>query len=116
MSTQRDTKEILTPMGNKLVVKSYATAREFNDIQNCYLKDAKVKLTGGVPQIEGFDPASDFEATKKAIELLVVSISDRVTDIVTYILDEMPVSEFDFIKEVLDELTGKKKASEPTKP
>ncbi len=108
MDTKRETKEITTSGNHKVVIKTYATGREFNEIQNCYLKDAKLNVIGGVTKIEGFSPTSEFEATKKTLELLVVSLDGIAENLVDRILD-LRVDDYNEIVEALKEVSGQKK-------
>jgi len=112
----RPTKQIETPNKFTVVVKTYATAREFEMIQQCYMAGASMKLVGKTPQIDNFDPKSDFEAQKKTIEMLVVSINGSTDNLVNVMLDDMPKEDYDVIMGELNELSGKKKALESTQP
>lgn len=108
---QRETKEFKTSGGHTIVHKTYATGREYNEIQNIYLKDAKVNVIGGVTRIEGFSANTDYETNKKAIELLVVSVDGDTSTFIEKILD-LPVKEFNEAIDVLNDLMGKKKTIE----
>lgn len=106
----RDTKDIRTSGGHVVVFYAYATGRDFNAIQSCYLEGTKIQMAGSNPVIEGFDATSDFKAKEKAIELLVVSLDGDSTDIVNRVLD-LPYGEVAEIQAALDEATGKKKTA-----
>jgi hypothetical protein len=109
---ERATKTLNTPNDFVVVVKTYATAREFEQIQQCYMEGANMKLVGKTPTIDNFDPKSEFEAQKKTIEMLVVSINESAENVVTRMLDDMPKEDYDFVMDALDDLSGKKKALE----
>ena len=104
----RPTKEFTTTEGVKIVAKTYLTGREANEIESVYTKDAKVNMSGGDVKVDGFNPNSTFEATKKTIELLVVSVNGSIENVVDTVLD-LPKSQFDEIVSFLNSLTDKKK-------
>lgn len=107
----RATKEHKIGEKHTIVVQEYATGREFNEIQNEYLKGANVNVIGGVPRIDGFNPAADSEANKKAVELLVVSLDGQQEvegkTLVDRVLD-LPYEQYNEVIEILNGLTGKK--------
>ena len=104
----RATKEIKVGE-NTVEIYTYATGREFNQIQSVYMEDAKVNIVGNVTKIDGFDPNSELKASTKAIELLVVSINGSKENVADQIQD-LPYAEFDIVMEAVNELIGKKKA------
>lgn len=111
MSNPRETKEFKTSGGHTIVHKTYATGREYNEIQSIYLKDAKVNVIGGVTKIEGFSANTDYDSNKKAIELLVVSVDGETNGYVEKVLD-LPIKEFNEVVDLLNELMGKKTLKE----
>ena len=114
MSQERPTTEIKTPSGFAVVLKTYATGRESNLIQNVYLASAKVSVVGNVPKIDGFDPTAEEKAIAKMIELLVVSVNGSNDGVVDQVLD-MPMQDYDVVVAKLNELTGKKKPENTNK-
>lgn len=109
MSTDRPTKEI--NIGEHVVkMYTYATGREFNEIQAELMKDIKVGMGGGgAPKMEGFTPVAVQDATKKTIALLVISLDGDASNVAERVLD-LPQSEYAAITDALDEVSGKKKS------
>lgn len=104
---ERATKEI--KVGEHTIkVKTYCTGGEFNQIQSVYLRSAKINVIGSTPQVAGFTAEVELEATKKAVELLVVSI-DGSTDDVIQKVEDLPYQEYAEIVDEINTLIGKKK-------
>jgi hypothetical protein len=108
MENKRETKEFTTSGGHKIVYKTYLTGREFNEIQNVYLKDTKVEMAGKEMKVEGFSPSITFKANEKMLELLVESVDGVVTNVVDTILD-LPNVETQEIIEIVGSISDKKK-------
>lgn len=104
----RPTVEFVTSKGTKLVVRSFVTGREFNEIQNTYMENAKITVVNGQPQVEGFDPKAEQTATYKLIEKLVVSVGDVRENVLEAVL-ELPSTEYLEVVEKINEISGKKK-------
>jgi hypothetical protein len=103
----RPTEEIR--VGNHtIVVKTYATGREFNEIQAVYLRNAKINMVGNAPQVSGFTAEVELEATKKALEMLVVSVDGSSENVVS-VIEEFPNDEYQKVVEKVNALLGKKK-------
>lgn len=109
MDTKRETKEVKTSGEHVVVMRTYATGREFTDIQNCILKNAKVSYVGGQPVAEGVSGSSELEANKKAVELLVVSVDGKTENVLDTVLD-LPADDYQEVVEAVKELLTKKKA------
>jgi hypothetical protein len=109
MDTQRETKKVKTKGGFEIEYYSYATGREYNQIQDIYLKDAKMTMIGNDIKIDGFNPIAETEVNKKTIELLVVSLNGVAENIVDRIMD-LPYHDYNEITEILGDVSGKKKA------
>lgn len=105
----RESREITTAGGHKLKLKTYITGREFQEIQSVYLKDAKLNMIGKEMQFQGFNPSSEFEATKKLIELTVISLDDMSEGVTDRVLD-LPYKDYQEVVAALEEMSGKKKA------
>lgn len=105
---EREKKEFTTTKGTKIVHYTYLRGRDANEIQACYTKDAKVNMVGAEVKVEGFDINADAEATKKTLELIIVSVNDSDANVVDDILD-LPNEEYKEIVEKINEITGKKK-------
>lgn len=115
MSTERATRKFTTSGKHEVTIYTYLTGREFNEIQGVLIKDVKVSAIGQDAKIDGFNPAAVDEANKKLIELAVVSITGEGIDSSKSVADlvlDLPYQETQEVMDVLDELSGKKKASE----
>lgn len=108
MDTKRETKEVKTSGGHTAVIKTYATGREFNEIQGVYLKSAQVNIINGQPAISGLSAETEMEASKKMIEMLVVMLDDSDENLVDRVLD-LPLTDYNEVIEALSEISGKKK-------
>ena len=109
MATERATKEVKTAE-HTVIVKTYCTGREFNEIEQVYLTGAKVNMVGNEVHVDGFSPTIEQDANKKAIEILVVSLDGNSEDIVNRVLD-LPHNEYLEIVNALSIVSGKKKVS-----
>lgn len=102
----RETKK-LTIEGHEFVVKTYATAREANAIQQTYLKDSKVEIVGEQPKISDFNPFVRFDVERELVNQLVVSLDGDETNIIERCLD-MPSAIYRELVDELDTLVAKK--------
>lgn len=115
---ERKTKEITTPNGFSVTVKTYCTGFEFEEIQEVYLGGAKVKLVGKTPQIEDISPKVDREARKKMIELLVVRVEGEGLEggNVVEQVGSMPREDYDAVIDELNTLSGRQQEEDFTSP
>ena len=104
---QRETKTLTTPQGKELVLKTYITGREARAIQNVYLDKLNLKQTAQGQEMDGLKGSATGEAEDKAVEMVVVSYDNKTDDLVNIILD-LPVSETNFIKQAINEVTNPK--------
>lgn len=93
-----------------LVIKTYATGREANEIEQVLLSGAKVNMIGGAMAVESFSPSIQQDANRKAVELLVVSLDGDANSVLERVLD-LPNALYLEVIEALNEALGKKKAS-----
>lgn len=107
---ERATKEFTTSGGHKVVIKTYATGREFQMIQDVYLAGTKINVEQGEVKVDGFNVGSESKAREKTIELLVVSFDGDTKDVVNKIYD-LPYQETEEILKELNEVSGKKKTA-----
>ena len=110
MATERATKKIETTGGHEVVIKTYLTGREFNEIQAILIRDMKVSTAGKEARVEGFNPAAVEESNKKLLELAIVSV-DGVRENCADIILDFPYTETQEVMDALEEISGKKKAS-----
>lgn len=104
---ERETKEIsIHPY--TFVVKTYATAREANTIQQAVFRGTKVEVIGEQPKISEFNPAAQHEVEKEMIAQMVISLDGNADNLVDRCLD-LPVDVYREIVEKLDALVSKKK-------
>lgn len=97
----RETKTFKTPLGKELIVKSYMTARERENLLNIFDELDKEILK---KQVEGKNVSlKNIESAKKYIEIMVVSYDESgksgTSDnkkIIENLLDS-PIAEYDFV-------------------
>ena len=92
----RETKVVITPLGNNnVVIKTYLTGREKRALTNIYLKgDMSFNLEG--KDIKGFKGEIIEEAENLAWKTVIVSIDGKSENIVEIILD-MRVEDYQFV-------------------
>lgn len=104
---ERETKPL--KIGERsFVVKTYATAREVNQIQQALLKGTKVSVVGDQPKIDEFNPSAQFEMECELIKTMVVSM-DGSEDFMP-ILESSPSEVWNELVVALDALVSKKKS------
>lgn len=104
----RDTKEIQVGE-NKIVVKTYATAREHQAIQQAYFKGTKFEVVGEKPNISEINPGVMFDVQQEMVRQLVLSMNGNAESVLDRCLD-LPQAEFAAVVAVLDEIVSKKKS------
>jgi hypothetical protein len=65
-------------------------------------------MVGNAPQVSGFTAEVELEATKKALEMLVVSVDGSSENVVS-VIEEFPNDEYQKVVEKVNALLGKKK-------
>lgn len=105
---ERDTTE-LTLGTNSFKVKTYATAREANAIQQAYFKGTKLEVVGDQPKISEFNPGVQFDVHQEMIRQMVVSMDESSERIVERCVD-LPNNDFAELVTALDQLISKKKS------
>jgi hypothetical protein len=103
----RETKSIKVA-GHAFTVKTYATAREANAIQQAYFIGTKLEVVGEQPKISEFNPGVQFDVQQEMIRQLVTSMDGSADNIVERCLD-LPSEHFDEVVLTLDALIAKKK-------
>jgi hypothetical protein len=97
--TDRETKEITTTHGNKVVLNSYLTGKESNELKALMYADMKINTSdasSGKVSI-GDVPASFMLAQeRKALEFLVISINGD-TNAPVAALEALPESEYNAV-------------------
>lgn len=98
----RESREITTPIdGRKIVIKTYLTGREYREIENVFLKQAKVNAAG--QQAGEFDGSMIKQAEDKLIEQAIISIDGKVEDILNRALD-FKNADFSYLVKELNEM------------
>jgi hypothetical protein len=104
----QEQREVRTPGGKKVVLKGFLTGRMKKEIERIYLASAKVTsdTAGNVKDDIAFDASADVDAEYKAIELTVISVEGcpEGKPLIDYILDDLPESDYDFIKAEVDKV------------
>lgn len=107
MINDRDTKEIVTPIGKqKVVIKEWLTGGEKRIVTNSLLKDVKLNSKENA----GFEISGEAisKAQDIAFETIVVSIDGKEGDIAKRLLD-MRSEDFDFVVTEVNLITNPEK-------
>lgn len=97
--SDRETKEITTPLNHKAVVKAYLTGREVDAILGDLFKDQQSGEKPTIPMTLGI------QRNNKLIEAALVSLDGNTENIFDR-LQELPASEKSFILNQVNELAG----------
>jgi hypothetical protein len=87
---ERETRNLVTPNGKELVLKTYLTARERNQLRDVFLKNAKVPIN------------SDGLATNEGMTVDASIITDAILNT---LLDNDPI-EYDYVAEEAGKVNG----------
>lgn len=99
--SDREQKEITTPNGIKAVIKTYLTGREYREIENVFLRQAKVNVAG---QASGdFDGSVVKQAEDQLIQQAVISLDGSSENILERFLD-LRNEDFSFLVGQLNEM------------
>lgn len=90
-----------------ITVKTYATAREHQAIQQVLLKDAKFDVAGETPKLNDFDPTVMFAMNEETVRQMVVAMDGSAENLVDRCLD-LPSADFDELIAALSDLVSKK--------
>lgn len=107
---ERETRNLVTPNGKELVLKTYLTARERNGLRDVFLKNAKVPIgSDGISMDQGLTvDASIITESQNALLTIVVTKYGDLTDadaILGALLDSDP-SEYDYVAEEAGKVNG----------
>lgn len=113
--TPRETRDIVTPAGNKLTVYTYLTGRETRELQTPYLKTAEEYPKATIDD-KGLR-AAIYEAVQNlTLKMLIVSFNDKTDGQDGFVLNDaildLPSQEFNFIVRKLNEITAPPDAEE----
>jgi hypothetical protein len=109
---ERETKTITTPGGRTVVLRSYLTGREENELKGILYADLKMNaddLQSGKMSITDIPASFVVKQEEKAIELLVVSVDGKSENAAQAVLD-LPSSDY---ASIVDEIN---KLRNPTTP
>jgi len=99
----RETKEITTPGGHKVVLKTYLTGRETNELKSVMYSALKMNMDdaqSGKVAVNDVPGTFIVEQERKALEILLVSLDGDATGPIDRLLD-LPSAEYEaVIKEV----------------
>jgi len=105
----RETVELKTSGGHSVVHKTWLSGREFNQIESVYLAAANMQIgEDGKPKMGTINPNIEMDASKKLIEVSVVSVDSKTESLVDTVLD-LPVEEYNEVISALKKISGKKK-------
>jgi hypothetical protein len=103
---ERETKEITTPLGHKVVLRSYLTGREANELKAVMFSAVKMNMDDvqsgkiGVGEVPG---TFLVEQEKKALDILLVSLDGDTNAPVDKLLD-LPSTEYDAVVKAVNEI------------
>lgn len=101
----RETQTIITPSQKELVIKTYLTARERNELRAVYLNDVVIDpQSGGLAKMEIKGSLIEVAETK-LINLAVVSYDNSEIDILNRLLEGRP-EEYDFVLSEVNKLNN----------
>ena len=109
--SDRESKEIITPVDKKkIVIKTYLTGREYNEVEKIFLASSKIEI-GGQPA--SFSGSVVKDAEIKLIEQAVISVDSDDKDVANKVLD-LKQADYSFVVKELNEMKysqpeGKKK-------
>lgn len=84
---QRETKTVTTPSGKSVVIHTYLTGREANEIKKAMYKSMKIDMSTGQPVVTDLTGEFMLEQEQKLLEKFVVSIDGKTENVLNAILD-----------------------------
>lgn len=103
---ERETKELKTPNGHKVVYKAWLTGREKREIQNVFLQDMEVEV--GKEASQKINAGLANKAQDKTIEMMIVSVDGEKEKVLDKVLD-LRSEDFEAIINTLNSLETPKK-------
>ena len=104
----RETKEITTPLGHKVVLNAYLNGREANEIKALVFGALKMSVDDAAAgKVTGNDiPATVIiDRDRKTLQFLLVSV-DGATNAPIELLEELPASEYAAVVEAMNEIVN----------
>lgn len=96
---ERETREFVTPAGNKVVLKTYLTGKESNDLKALMYAELKINASDAATgKVSLADMPAGFiiQQEQKAFQFLLVSINDNATDPLAT-LENLPEAEYNAV-------------------
>lgn len=104
MQTNRETKELKTGV-NTLVVKTYITGGEMNEIEDMLLDKMSLNNTSGKVEVQTLNGKMLREQRNKLIELVVVSVNGVAENILEAVKN-LPYDEYKKVTDYVESLGG----------
>ena len=101
---ERNTKEVVTVGGHKVVLNTYLTGGEGQQLKAVLFNGMKMSmddLTSGVAKVTDVPAGIVLDQQRKAFEFLVVSV-DGVKENAVKLLEDLPSSDFEEIEKEID--------------
>lgn len=108
---ERETKSVQTPHGHEVVIKTYLTGREAEQVQQVLYADIKMSmgdLESGKTEIKEIPAAAIMAQQRKALELLLVSLDGSSENVMDRFLD-LPSEDCDTVKSEVSTITNFRK-------
>src|SRR5450631_3106914 len=106
--SERETREFITPAGHKIVLRTYLTGREANELKGVMYAAFKMSMDDAQNGKVGMDKVSGefmIEQEQKAIGLLLVSLDENTESVLDRLLD-LPQADYDAAKEEVEKITN----------
>lgn len=100
----RETREFITPAGRTVILRTYLTGREANELKSVMYSALKMNMEdaqSGKVNVSDVPGTFLVEQEHKALVFLVVSVDGDTTAPVDKLLD-LPASEYDAVKKEID--------------
>ena len=110
--SERETKEFITPGGRKIILRTYLTGRESNELKSVMFSALKMNMEdaqSGKVNVSDVPGTFLVEQERKALDILIVSIDGDTASPVDKLLD-LPASEYEAVVKEVNAIQN------PTKP
>jgi hypothetical protein len=106
---ERPTRTLETAGGHKIVMYTYMTGGEFEQMQDVYLKKMEIgRIEKDGANISGVTGSVATEANHLALRAMVVSVNDKTDDVLTH-LRLLPVADYREVLAAVEAATADKK-------
>ena len=110
--SERETKEFITPGGRKIILRTYLTGRESNELKSVMFSALKMNMEdaqSGKVNVSDVPGTFLVEQERKALDILIVSIDGDTASPVDKLLD-LPATEYEAVVKEVNAIQN------PTKP